>query len=160
MKANQTKTNAVRALDRAHIHYELRQYELAEEDFNAEAVAALLGMAPETIFKTLIAHGDASGHLFALVPASVELDLRALASASGNKRVELAPLREVLDLTGYMRGAVTPLAAKKAYPVYIDETVELWPQIGISAGMRGLQIVLAPDDLLHITDAKVANIAR
>ncbi|NJM09027.1 Cys-tRNA(Pro) deacylase [Candidatus Gracilibacteria bacterium] len=160
MKANQTKTNAVRALDRASITYELRNYELAAEDFNAEAVAALLGMAPETIFKTLIAHGDVTGHLFALVPASSELDLRALATAAGNKRVELVPLRDVLDLTGYMRGAVTPLAAKKAYPVFIDETAEIWPQIGISGGMRGLQIVLAPDDLLRITGAQLANIAR
>jgi Cys-tRNA(Pro)/Cys-tRNA(Cys) deacylase len=160
MKTSPTKTNAVRVLDRAGVRYELRQYELAAEDFSAEAVAVLLGMATETIFKTLLAHGDVIGHLFALVPASSELDLRTLATASGNKRVELAPQRELFDLTGYMRGAVTPLAAKKSYPVYIDDTSELWPQIGISGGMRGLQIILAPTDLLRVSGAQLANIAR
>jgi Cys-tRNA(Pro)/Cys-tRNA(Cys) deacylase len=155
-----TKTNAVRALDRAGIAYELRTYAIDESDLGAERAAAKLGMAPETVFKTLIARGDRSGPILACIPAGTELDLRALGEASGNKRVELAPLREVLELTGYMRGAVTPLAVKKPYPVFVDETVELWPIVGISGGMRGLEILLAPADLLHVTGARLADIAR
>jgi Cys-tRNA(Pro)/Cys-tRNA(Cys) deacylase len=155
-----TKTNAVRALDRAGVRYELREYEIDEADLSAERAAAKLGMAPETVFKTLITRGDKTGPVLACIPAGTELDLRALGEASGNKRVEMVPLREVLDLTGYMRGAVTPLAAKKPYPVFIDETAELWPTVGISAGMRGLEILLAPADLVRVTGATLADIAR
>jgi Cys-tRNA(Pro)/Cys-tRNA(Cys) deacylase len=155
-----TKTNAVRALDRLGIAYELRAYEIDEADLSAERAATKLGMEPETVFKTLIARGDRGGPLLACIPAGTELDLRALGEASGNKRVELAPLKEVLDLTGYMRGAVTPLAIKKPYPVFIDETVELWPIVGISGGQRGLEILLAPGDLLRATGATLSDIAR
>jgi Cys-tRNA(Pro)/Cys-tRNA(Cys) deacylase len=155
-----TKTNAVRALDRAGIAYELREYAIDEADLSAERAAAKLGMAPETVFKTLITRGDKTGPVLACIPAGTELDLRALGEASGNKRVEMVPLKEVLDLTGYMRGAVTPLAVKKPYPVFFDETAELWPVIGISGGMRGLEILLAPADLLRATGATLADIAR
>jgi Cys-tRNA(Pro)/Cys-tRNA(Cys) deacylase len=155
-----TKTNAVRALDKAAIAYELREYEIDESDLSAERAAAKLGMPPDTVFKTLITRGDRTGPLLALIPAGTELDLRALGEASGNKRVEMVPLREVLGLTGYMRGAVTPLAVKKPYPVFIDETVELWPAVGISGGMRGLEILLAPADLIRVTGATLADIAR
>jgi Cys-tRNA(Pro)/Cys-tRNA(Cys) deacylase len=155
-----TKTNAVRALDRAEIAYELREYEIDEADLSAERAAAKLGMAPETVFKTLITRGDRTGPLLACIPAGTELDLRALGEASGNKRVEMVPLKEVLDLTGYMRGAVTPLAVKKPYPVFMDETIELWPVVGISGGMRGLEILLAPADLIRATGATLADIAR
>jgi Cys-tRNA(Pro)/Cys-tRNA(Cys) deacylase len=154
------KTNAVRVLDRAGVAYELRTYAIDESNLSAERAAAKLGMAPETVFKTLITHGDRTGPMLACIPAGTELDLRALGEASGNKRVELAPLREVLDLTGYIRGAVTPLAIKKPYPVFIDETAELWPIVGISGGMRGLQILLAPADLIRVTGATSADIAR
>ena len=154
------KTNAVRALDRLGIAYELREYEIDEADLSAERAAAKLGMEPETVFKSLIGRGDRTGPLLACLPAGAELDLRALGEASGNKRVELAPLKEVLDLSGYIRGAVTPLALKKPYPVFIDETVELWPIVGISGGMRGLEILLAPADLLRATGATLADIAR
>src|SRR5215207_9094790 len=137
-----TKTNAVRTLDRAGVAYELRAYEIDESDLSAERAAAKLGMAPEMVFKTLITRGDRSGPVLVCVPAGTELDLRALGEASNNKRVEMVPLKEVLDLTGYMRGAVTPLATRKPYPVFIDETAELWPVIGISGGLRGLEILL------------------
>ncbi len=153
------KTNAVRTLDRAGIVYELCYYQLDMEQFSAERVAVELGMPAETIFKSLITHGDVTGPVFAVIPAANELDLRALAAISGNKRIELVPLRDVLSLTGYQRGAVTPLAAKRAYPVYIDETVELWPQVGISGGMRGLQILLSPTDLIRVLGAHLGNIA-
>ena len=155
-----SKTNAVRALDKAGISYELRTYEIDESDLSAERAAAKLGMAPETVFKTLITRGDRGGPLLACIPAGTELDLRALGEASCNKRVEMVPLKEVLDLTGYVRGAVTPLATKKLYPVFIDETAELWPVVGISGGMRGLEIVLTPADLIRVTEARLADIAR
>jgi Cys-tRNA(Pro)/Cys-tRNA(Cys) deacylase len=155
-----TKTNAVRVLDKAGVTYELRQYQIDESDLSAERAAAKLGMAPETVFKTLITRGDRTGPLLALIPAGTELDQRALGEASGNKRVEMAPLREVLDLTGYMRGAVSPLAVKKPYPIFVDETVELWATVGISAGMRGLELLLAPADLISVTQATLADIAR
>lgn len=154
------KTNAVRLLERAGIAHELRQYYLGETQFSAVQVAAKLDMPSERVFKTLITHGDNTGHLFALIPAGTELNLRALAAASGNKRVEMAPLRDVLALTGYVRGAVTALATKRSYPVFIDESVELWPAVAISAGARGLQIVLAPQDLVRITDAQIADLTQ
>lgn len=154
------KTNALRILERAGISFEVRQYHLDEAEFSAERVADLVGMPHETVFKTLIVEGDQTGYLFALIPAGTELDLKALAGVSGNKRVELAPLRDVLELTGYPRGAVTVLAAKRSYPAFIDETVELWPQVAISAGARGIQLVLAPADLLRVSGARLADIAR
>lgn len=154
------KTNAVRTIERANISYELREYSIDESDLSAERAAAKLGMEPETVFKTLITRGDRTGPLLACIPAGTELDLRALGEASGNKRVEMVPLKEVLDLTGYIRGAVTPLAVKKPYPVFIDETVELWPIVGISGGTRGLEILLAPSDLIRVTNATLADIAR
>lgn len=154
------KTNAVRVLEQAGIAYALRTYPVDAEHVSAEEAALKLNLPPETVFKTLLAHGDRTGYLFALIPAGTQLDLRALAAASGNKRVELVPLRDVLALTGYPRGAVTVLAAKHAYPVFIDETVELWPTVGISGGMRGLEILLAPADLIRISSAHLADIAR
>jgi Cys-tRNA(Pro)/Cys-tRNA(Cys) deacylase len=154
------KTNAMRVLERAGIPFDLREYTYDERTFSAEDAAAQLGMAPETVFKTLLLCGDRSGYLFALIPAGAEVDLRGLALASGDKRVELVPQREVQGLTGYLRGAVTVLAARHAYPVFVDETVELWPQVGISGGAHGLELVLAPADLLRITAAQAADIAR
>jgi len=154
------KTNAVRLLERAGIPFELRSYRVDDDHLSAEKVAAALELQPEMVFKTLITQGDRTGYLFGLIPAGTELDLKQLADSSGNKRVEMVPLRQVLELTGYMRGAVTPLATKRAYPVFIDETVELWPMVSISGGMRGLQILLAPADLLRVTSARLVDIAR
>jgi len=155
-----TKTNAVRVLERAGIAFELREYTYDERTFSAEDAAAQVGMAPETVFKTLLLRGDRTGYLFALIPAGTEVDLRSLALASGDKRVELVPQRDVQGLTGYLRGAVTVLAARHAYPVFIDETAELWPQVGISGGAHGLEIVLDPAHLLRVTAARLADIAR
>ncbi len=154
------KTNAIRLLDREHVTYELRTYEVDESDLSVERAADKLGMEPETIFKTIITIGDATGPLFALVPAGNQLVPRLLAAASGNKRVDVAPLKDVLDLTGYIRGAVTPLASKRSFPVFIDETVELWPIVGVSGGQRGLEILLRPADLIRVTAASLADFAR
>lgn len=155
-----SKTNAIRVLEAAGIPFEARHYELDEAHFSAEQVAQAVGMAPETVFKTLIVEGEQTGHLFAVIPAGTELDLRLLAAASGNKKIRLVPLRDVLALTGYVRGAVTVLAARRQYPVYLEETAILWPAIAISGGERGLQLILSPEDLLRISGATLADIAR
>lgn len=154
------KTNAIRLLDQAGIGYELRPYEVDASDLSAESVAVKIGLPQEQVFKTLITQGDVTDYLFALLPAGTELDSRLLAKASRNKRVEVVPLRDVLAVTGYVRGGVSPLAARKPYPVYLDETVQLWDTVSISAGRRGLQILLAPDDLIRITSATLADLVR
>jgi Cys-tRNA(Pro)/Cys-tRNA(Cys) deacylase len=154
------KTNAIRLLDAAGVRYELRTYEVDESDLSVERAAAKLGMAQETVFKSIIVRGDKTGPLFALVPAGAQLVPKLLAEASGNKRIDVVPLKEVLELTGYIRGAVTPLGAKRTYPVFIDETVQLWSLVGISGGHRGLEVVLAPDDLIRVTSATLADFVR
>src|SRR5580658_3256995 len=154
------KTNAIRLLDSLNILYELREYEVDPDDLAAETVAAKIGLPPEQVFKTLLARGDRNGPCFAVVPGNYELDYKALAKLSGDRKVEMVSLKEVQPLTGYIRGGVTVLGAKKEYPVYADETIELWDVISISAGVRGTQILLAPVDYLRITNATVAEIAR
>lgn len=154
------KTNAMRVLETEGIAFEVRAYDIDEQDLSAERAAVALGMAPEQVFKTLVVHGERSGPMLALLPAGTEIDFKRLAAVTGDKKVELVPLREVQDLTGYIRGAVTPLAIHRSYPVYIDETVILWTQVGISAGAKGLEILLDPRDLLEVTGAQPVDIAR
>ncbi len=154
------KTNAMRLLEGAGISFDVHKYAYDEDDLSAEQAADNLGMPPERVFKTLVLRGERQGVLLAMVPAGTEIDLKKLAEVSGDKRVELVPLREVRKITGCERGAVTPLALSKSYPVVIDETVELWATVGISAGERGVEILLAPGDFLRITSAKTADIAR
>jgi len=155
-----SKTNAVRLLDQAGIRYELREYEVDPNDLAAESVARKVGLPPEQVFKTLVARGDKQGVCLAVVPGNASLDLKALAKATGDKKVDTVPLKDVEPLTGYVRGGVTALACKKAFPVLVDETIELFDLISISAGMRGLQVLLAPGDYLRITNARVAAIAK
>ena len=154
------KTNAIRILEKEDISYEIREYAIDDDVLTAEGVAEVLGFKPERIFKTLILRGDRSGPMIALTPAGTEINVRALAKASGDKRVEMVPLREVRDLTGYERGAVTPLGIQRSYPVFIDETVQLWDIVGISGGAKGLEILLAPSDLLRVTNAIKADFSR
>jgi Cys-tRNA(Pro)/Cys-tRNA(Cys) deacylase len=154
------KTNAVRLLDRLGIAYELREYEVDPDDLRAESVAAKIGLPAEQVFKTLVARGDRHGVCFAIVPGDGELDVKALAKAMGDRKADTVPLKDLQPLTGYIRGAVTALAARKEYPVIADETIELFEVISISAGMRGLQILLAPADYLRATNARVAPIAK
>jgi Cys-tRNA(Pro)/Cys-tRNA(Cys) deacylase len=154
------KTNAARLLDSAGITYEIREYEVDPEDLAAESVAAKVGLPPEQVFKTLVARGDRNGVCFAVVPGDQQLDLKALARLSGDRSIDTVPLKEVQPLTGYVRGGVTALAAKKDYPVYADETIELFDVISISSGMRGAQILIAPADFLRVTGAKVGGIAK
>src|SRR4051794_25653654 len=155
-----TKTNAARILDAAGVAYDLREYEVDEDDLSAPRVAEAIGMPPEQVFKTLVARGDRTGVLMACIPANTELDLKALAAASGNKKVDLVPVKEVLGLTGYIRGGVSPVGTRKPYPFYLDETAGLWDLISVSAGVRGCQMLLAPDDLDRITSATRAAIAK
>ena len=154
------KTKAVRLLDQLGVRYELREYAVDPDDLTAETVARKVGLPPEQVFKTLVARGDRNGVCFAVVPGNAELDAKALAALTGDRRVEMVPLKEVQPLTGYIRGGVTALAAKKDYPVYADETIELFDVVSISAGVRGVQILIAPADYLRITGARIGPIGR
>jgi Cys-tRNA(Pro)/Cys-tRNA(Cys) deacylase len=154
------KTNAVRLLESLGVNYELREYEVDPEDLAAETVAAKIGMAPEQVFKTLLARGDRNGLCFAVIPANTELDLKALAAAAGDRKMELVPVKELQGVTGYIRGGVTVLGAKKVFPVIADETIQLWDAISVSAGVRGTQMILRPEDYLRVTEAVMADIAR
>ena len=154
------KTNAARLLDSLKIQYELREYEVDPEDLAAESVAAKIGMPPEQVFKTLVARGDRNGVCMAVIPANTELDLKALAEVHEDRKIQLVPLKDVQPLTGYIRGGVTALGAKKAYPVYLDETAELFDVISVSAGVRGRQLLVAPADYMRATNARSADIAR
>ena len=152
------KTNAVRILDQMDIPYELREYEVDPDDLTAEAVALKIGMPLEQVFKTLIARGDRNGVCQAVIPGNSELDLKSLAEASGDRKIQLVPLKELQSLTGYVRGGVTAFAGKRDYPVYVHETMELFETISVSAGTRGLQILLAPADYLRVTKATLADL--
>lgn len=154
------KTNAARLLDSLGITYEIREYEVDPDDLAAESVARKVGLPPEQVFKTLVARGDKHGVCFAVVPGDQQLDLKALAQLSGDKKIDTVTLKEVQPLTGYIRGGVTALAAKKAYPVFADETMELFDVISVSAGIRGAQLLLAPADYLRAVAAKVGPIAK
>jgi Cys-tRNA(Pro)/Cys-tRNA(Cys) deacylase len=154
------KTNAARLLDRLGIPYETREYPVDPEDLSAGKVARAVGLPLAQVFKTLAVRGDRRGVLLALVPGDAELDLKALAKLSGDRRVEMVPLREVQPLTGYVRGGVTALAAKKSYPVFADQSIQDHAVISVSAGTRGCQLLLAPADYLRATGAAVGPLAR
>jgi Cys-tRNA(Pro)/Cys-tRNA(Cys) deacylase len=154
------KTNAARLLDQLGVRHELREYEVDPDDLAAETVAAKIGLPAEQVFKTLVARGDRNGICMAVIPGDQELDLKALASAAGERKIQLVPVKELQALTGYVRGGVTALAAKRDFPVYVDETIELFDVISISAGVRGLQILLAPADYLHATNGRVGALGQ
>lgn len=153
------KTNAVRLLEEAKIPYELREYEVDPNDLAAESVAKKIGLPAEQVFKTLVVRGDRNGVMLAVVPGDSELNLKQLAKISGDRKIEMVRLKEVQPLTGYIRGGVTALACKKDYPVYLDETAILFDLISVSAGVRGTQIVLNPEDYVQITRAITSEIA-
>jgi Cys-tRNA(Pro)/Cys-tRNA(Cys) deacylase len=154
------KTNAARILDNLGIPYELKEYPVDEEDLSAGHVARAVGLPEGRVFKTLVARGDRTGVLMAVVPGDRELDPKALAAVSGNKRVELVPLKEVQPLTGYLRGGCSPLGAKKPYPVFLDRRALDFPSISVSAGLRGLQLFLAGPDLVRAAGATLADLCR
>ena len=154
------KTNACRALDALGVSYALREYEVDEDDLSAESVARKVGMPAEQVFKTLCVRADDRAVLLAVVPGSFELDLKKLAKASDKRAIAPVPLRELTDLTGYIRGGVTALACKKPYPAFLDETALLFETISVSAGVRGLQIIIAPEAYANAVNAHVADISR
>ena len=152
------KTNAARILEGLGIAFELREYEVDPDNLDGETVARKIGLPAEQVWKTLVVRGSAV--YLAVVPVDAELDLKALARLTGDGRVEMVPLKEVQPLTGYIRGGVTAIGTKKAYPVFADELIELHDRIAVSAGVRGTQIVLRPVDYLRATQATVGPIAR
>jgi Cys-tRNA(Pro)/Cys-tRNA(Cys) deacylase len=154
------KTNAARMLDQLGIRYELREYEVDPEDLAAETVAAKIGLPPEQVFKTLVARGECNGICMAVIPGDQELNLKALAAAAGERKIQLVAVKELQALTGYIRGGVTALAAKRDFPIYVDETIELFDIISISAGIRGLQILIAPADYLGATKGQIAALGQ
>jgi len=153
-----TKTNAARLLDQKSIAYRVREYESGDEHLDAVQVAEKVGLPPESVFKTLVARGDRNGPCMAVIPGPATLDLKALARASGDRSAALIALKDVTPLTGYVRGGVTALAAKKELPVYLDETAILFDEIAVSGGKKGLQLLLAPDDYIRATSAKLARL--
>ncbi len=154
------KTNAARILDTLKIKYEIKEYAVDINDLSAVHVASQVGMPVEKIFKTLVVRGDKNGVLMACIPGGGELDLKTLAAVSGNKKVEMVHLKEVQGLTGYIRGGCSPIGAKKEYPVFLDESANKWDIIAISAGVRGAQFLLNPEDLIRAVQAKVYAISR
>ena len=158
MKIN--KTNAARLLDKAKIAYELIPYEVDENDLSAVHVAASLGEDINCVFKTLILHGDKSGYFVCVIPGEHEVDLKLAAKASGNKKCDLIPVKELLPLTGYIRGGCSPIGMKRAFPTYIHSSCLGLSEIYVSAGVRGLQIRIAPDALIAFTRAETADLIR
>ena len=154
------KTNAARALDALGITYELRAYEVDPDDLSALSVARKIQLPIEQVFKTLLTRTSDGENLFAVVPGDSELDLKKLAVAAGARKAELASLKDVEPLTGYIRGGVTVLAAKKPFRAFADETLELWDVVSVSAGQRGLQLVLSPADYLRATGAQIADLTK
>jgi Cys-tRNA(Pro)/Cys-tRNA(Cys) deacylase len=154
------KTIAARILDQLKIPYELREYDWNEEELDAVTVARKVGLPPEQVFKTLVVRGDKTGVLVACIPGNAELDLKQLAAVSGNKKVEMVPVKEIQGLTGYIRGGVSPLGMKKQYPVFLDETAEIIDLISVSAGQRGLQLWLSGPDLARATQATLAPLCK
>lgn len=153
------KTNAARILDQLKLTYELKEYPVDESHLSAISVAQKVGLPIEQVYKTLVARGDKTGVIIACIPGDHELQLKALASLSRNKKVEIVSLKEVLPLTGYIRGGVSPLGMKKNYPIFISSDIRTHEKISISAGLRGLQLFLCPTDLIAVTRAVLGDIS-
>lgn len=158
MNATVKKTNAMRLLDAAKVAYSVRTYEYEETDLSGVHAADALGMPRETVFKTLVARGDKTGFAVFCIPVAEELDLKKAAKVSGNKAVEMLHVKELLPTTGYIRGGCSPIGMKKKFPTYLDETAMLFDEIAVSAGQRGVQLILNPDDLLAFTEAVYAEL--
>ena len=154
------KTNAARLLDKAGVSYKLIPYEFDENDLAAQHVADSLGQDIARVFKTLVLHGDRTGHVVCVVPGNAEVDLKALAKASGNKKVEMIPMKDLLSVTGYIRGGCSPVGMKKRFPTFFHSTVLDFDTVYVSAGVRGLQLEIAPGDLVRFTGGFVADVAE
>lgn len=155
-----TKTNVMRLLDAAKIPYRTAEYDWDESDLSGTHAAEAIGVAAERIFKTLVARGEKRGFLVFCIPVCCELDLKKAAKAAGDKKVELIHVKELLPTTGYIRGGCSPIGMKKAFPTYLDETAVLYDEIGVSAGCRGCQVLLAPDALIDYVNSEVADLTQ
>ena len=155
-----TTTNAMRLLMKANIPFETSEYEVDESDLSGVHAAHELGIEPECMFKTLVARGDKKGISVFCIPVAEELDLKKCAAVTGDKKIEMIHVKELLGLTGYIRGGCSPIGMKKKYPTWIDETAQLCDRIYVSAGMRGQQLILAPDALIDFIDAQYADLTK
>ena len=160
MKKKPIKTNAVRILEKQNIQYELCTYEVDESDLSGMHVAGAIGLPPAQVFKTLVVKGDKTGIFMCCIPTDAELDLKECAKISGNKKIDLVPVKEIQGLTGYIRGGVSPVGTKKAYMVYIDSSAYNWPVISLSAGVRGCQMLIDPKKLSLVVDVKSCEIKK
>ena len=158
MKAKINKTNVARLLDKAKVKYELIPYEVDENDLSATHVADQLGEDIAQVFKTLVLHGDKSGYFVCVIPGNDEVDLKKAAKVSGTKKCEMIPMKELLPLTGYIRGGCSPIGMKKHFPTYIHQTVNNYDYVYVSAGQRGLQVRLSPADLIKESAAAIAEL--
>jgi Cys-tRNA(Pro)/Cys-tRNA(Cys) deacylase len=154
------KTNAMRLLDSAGLDYEMASYDYDESDLSGVHAAAELGVSPEIVFKTLVTRGDGNAFFVFVIPVAESLDLKKAARVSGNKKIEMIHVKEILDITGYIRGGCSPIGMKKEYPTYIDETAQLYEKIYFSAGKRGVQIILDPEELAGVTGGVFADLTE
>ena len=154
------KTNGARFLESLGIAFDIQEYEVDPDDLSALTVAKKIGMPPEQVFKTLLTTGGPNAYFFAVIPGDAELDFKKLARAAGLRKAEMVPLKDVQPLTGYIRGGVTVFGAKKACPVFVDETAILFDRISVSAGTRGTQLILSPADYLRAAQAQTADLAK
>jgi len=153
-----SKTNAVRILESKGVPFTLLNYEVSEDELDAVSVAKKIGFDPDSVFKTLVARNEANSLLVFVIPGSCELDLKKAAKASGSKRIEMVKVKELFELTGYIRGGCSPVGMKKNFPVFLDETAQLFENISISAGVRGTQIIINPGDLINSIAASSADL--
>ena len=154
------KTNAMRLLDSAGISYSMGSYEYDESDLSGVRAAHELGVSEDIVFKTLVTRGDGNAIFVFVIPVAESLDLKKAAKASGNKSIEMIHVKEIMDITGYIRGGCSPIGMKKAYPTFIDETAILWDKIYFSAGKRGVQIILEPDKLAEVSNAEFCDLTK
>ena len=158
--AKPIKTNVLRHLDAAKIPYETREYDVSDENYDGKLIAQKVDLPMEMVYKTLVLTGDKTKYLVCVIPVEKELDLKAVARATGNKSVAMLPQKDLLPLTGYLRGGCSPIGMKKAFPTFIQEDAELLERISVSAGVRGCQVILAVDALMGCTNAKFADLCR
>lgn len=154
------KTNAMRILEKAQVPFETKEYEVDENDLSGEHVANQLGLDCQQVFKTLVARGDKNGIMVFCIPVSEELDLKKASQVVGDKKIEMVHVKELLGLTGYIRGGCSPIGMKKKYPTYIDETAILFDTLYVSAGIRGAQLIMNPEDIVSFTEARLADLVR
>ncbi len=155
-----TKTNAMRLLDQAGVKYETKEYEVNESDLSGEHVAMQVGFPPEQVFKTLVAKGEKKGIMVFCIPVNSELNLKKAAAAVGDKKIEMIHVKDLLGITGYIRGGCSPIGMKKKFPIYMDETAVLFDKITVSAGVRGCQLIINPEQLIEYTGAQLYDLMK